>query len=46
VEELATALGDACDAVLRAHVLARDLGYADLAAELAAITTALRGERN
>lgn len=44
LEELAVALGYAEQALMRAFVLSRDLGFADLAAELSTLISVLRNE--
>jgi hypothetical protein len=44
LEELAQVLEEACAVLMRAHILARDLGFADLAAELANLIAQLRQE--
>jgi len=46
LEELASALQSAEEALLRAHVIARDLGFADMSAQLAALIQALRDEHS
>jgi hypothetical protein len=44
LEELADALGEAERALLAAHLIATDLGFADMAAKLAALVSELRDE--
>jgi hypothetical protein len=44
LEELAGALREAEQALQRAYLLSRDLGFADIAAQLAALLASLRDE--
>jgi len=44
IEELAQVLREAEKLLLRAHLIARDLGYADMAAQLSALIASLREE--
>jgi Asp/Glu/hydantoin racemase len=44
IEELAQVLGAAEAALHRAYLISRDLGYADLTAELASLIAVLRDE--
>lgn len=45
LEELASALATAENVLMRAYVLSRDLGFADLAAELQSLISVLRSEQ-